>query len=335
MPATHSESIPRHASRVVALVVFPGVQLLDVAGPGDVFSMAEQFSVDACFDVVLVSASGGLIETTSGMEINTRSIRQMAAEGIDTLILAGGSQQGLVAAINDKELSAWVCRAAVSARRFGSVCAGSFALAQWGLLDARKATTHWSVSALLGRLHPQTAVEADAIYVRDGHIWTSGGVTSGIDMCLAMVEEDLGLWVAARIAKQMILPLRRLGNQSQFSSILEAQAGRYAALVDWMRTHIREAISINMLAEHVGESVRSFHRHFQAETGQSPAAFIEALRLQLAREQLDAGESLKAAARHAGFTSEQHLSKVFLRRSGMTAAQYRSTHKINMRAQDS
>ncbi|MFZ6657780.1 GlxA family transcriptional regulator [Undibacterium sp. TJN19] len=334
MPAIHPEMTSNRVARVIALVVFPGVQLLDVAGPGDVFSMAEQFSVDACFDVVLVSASGGLIATTSGIEIHTRCIRDVASEGIDTLILAGGSQQGLIAAIKDAELSAWVCRAAATARRFGSVCAGSFALAQWGLLDARKATTHWSVSALLGRLHPHTAVEADAIYIRDGRIWTSGGVTSGIDMCLAMVEEDLGLWVAARIAKQMILPLRRLGNQSQFSSVLEAQAGRYATLVDWVRAHIRESIDVNLLAAHVGESVRSFHRHFQAETGQTPAAFIEALRLQLAREQLDAGESLKTAARLAGFTSEQHLSKVFLRRSGMTAAQYRSTHKINMRTQE-
>ncbi|WP_369958816.1 GlxA family transcriptional regulator [Pseudomonas benzenivorans] len=313
--------------RRIALVAFPGVQLLDVAGPADVFEMANSFHPHPLYELLSVSARGGNTATTSGIDIATIAADEVAADSLDTLILAGGNRQGLNEAIQDRTLSAWVRRAAATARRFGSVCSGAFALAEWGLLDGLRATTHWAAAAQLQRRYPDIEVQADAIYVRNGRVWTAGGVTSGIDMCLAMVEEDLGRAVAARVAKQLILPVRRLGNQSQFSSLLESQAGRYAQLIDWLRRHLREPLPVERLAEQVGESPRSFYRHFQAETGQSPAAFVEALRLQVAREQLEAGASVKAAARAAGFTSDEQLSRVFARRCHMTPQQYRVTQR--------
>ncbi|KFX70090.1 AraC family transcriptional regulator [Pseudomonas taeanensis MS-3] len=310
----------------VVVVAFPGVQMLDVAGPADVFTLANSFNVEPFYELVSASTAGGATATLNGIDIVTRPIIDLPPAGIDTLIVAGGAEDGLMAAIQDQALAAWIRLVAATARRYGSVCSGAFALAEWGLLDGSKVTTHWSAAATLDRHYPNISVEADAIYVQDGRLWTSGGVTSGIDMCLGMVEHDLGRWVASRVAKQLILPVRRLGNQSQFSLVLDAQAGRYASLVDWVRTHLQTPISNDELAARAGESQRSFHRHFLAETGQTPAAFVEALRLQVAREHLEQGASAKAAARAAGFTSDEHLVRVFVRRFRMTPAQYRMTH---------
>ncbi|WP_439859519.1 GlxA family transcriptional regulator [Pseudomonas sp. MBLB4136] len=326
MSSPSSTSALATARRQVALVAFPGVQLLDIAGPADVFEMANSFHLEPAYEVFSVSARGGNTATTSGIDIATRAATEVAADRLDTLIVAGGNQQGLLEAIADPPLTAWVRQAAGSARRYASVCSGAFALAEWGLLDGLRATTHWAAAERLQRRYPRIEVQPDAIYVQNGQVWTAGGVSSGIDMCLAMVEQDLGRVVAARVAKQLILPVRRMGNQSQFSLLLESQSSRYGQLIDWLRTHLREPLNVERLADQVGESPRSFYRHFQAETGQSPAAFVETLRLQVAREQLEAGASVKAAARAAGFTSDEQLSRVFARRFSMTPLQYRLTH---------
>jgi transcriptional regulator GlxA family with amidase domain len=313
-------------TRTVVLVAFPGVQLLDVAGPADVFGLANTLAGAPHYRLRLVSSAGGGVRCTSGISLETEALRAVPAAAVDTLIVAGGEFHGLVAAIADAPLAAWVQRAAASSRRFGSVCSGAFALAEWGLLQGRRATTHWSATTTMRRRYAQTTVEPEAIYVQDGPLWTSGGVTTGIDMCLAMVEQDHGRALAALVAKQLILPSRRLGNQSQFSSTLHAQSGRYAELVDWMAGHLRRSLDVDELAARAAQTPRSFHRHFQAETGQTPAAFVEQLRLQAAREQLEAGATLKRAAQTAGFSSDEHLVRAFTRRVGMTPAQYRLMH---------
>jgi transcriptional regulator GlxA family with amidase domain len=312
--------------RNVVLVGFQGAQLLDMAGPADVFSMASQMGAQPAFKVQIVSSAGGLLETSSGVAINTLAVSEVDSQKIDTLIVAGGARDGLVAAIEDEVLAGWVRSAAPKARRFGSVCSGAFALAQWGLLDGCRATTHWSATSTLRRYYVNTQVEPEALFVRDGRVWTSGGVTAGIDMCLAMVEEDQGRELTARVARQLLLSVRRLGNQSQYSRTLQLQAGRYAELIDWIRTHLTETLSIERLAEHAGQSNRSFQRHFEAQTGETPAAFVESQRLNAAREQLEAGASLKAAARTAGLTSDEQLARVFKRRLGMSPLQYQMVH---------
>ena len=302
------------------------VQLLDVAGPADVFSTANRFSDDQKFEVIAVSGSGELVDTTSGVAISTRSIEQVSPQAVHTLLVAGGEAEALRAIIADRPLADWVRRCSESAVRFGSVCSGSFALAHWGLLDGCRVTTHWSGTAVLRKYFPAITVEPESLYVQDGKVWTSGGVTSGIDMCLAMVEDDMGRGVAGRVAKQLILSSRRLGNQSQFSVLLETQAGRYAALVDWIVDHLREPLSVQRLSEQAGETQRTFHRNFTEATGLTPAIFVEQLRLNAVRQKLETGASVKDAARAAGFTSDEHLSRVFRRRFEMTPSQYRLTN---------
>lgn len=197
-------------------------------------------------------------------------------------------------------------------------------LGHWGLLDAHRATTHWASAHLLAQYFTQVAVEPDALYVQDDKAWTSGGVTAGIDMCLSMVEQDLGRWVAARVAKQLILAVRRMGNQSQYSLALETQSGHYAELVDWLRPRLGEPIDVERMAAQAGEAPRTFHRRFVKETGVTPRAFLETLRLQAARTRLEAGESVKRAARDTGFGSEAHLAKAFRRRFDLTPSQYQA-----------
>jgi transcriptional regulator GlxA family with amidase domain len=308
------------------LVAFPDTQLLDIAGPADVFAAANDIAAKAQYEVVVVSAEGGLVTTTSGVVIDTRPIDAVPASRVETVLVMGGSYRGIVGALENRKLAEWVCAAAAKARRYGSVCSGTFALAHWGLLDGHRATTHWSAAHTLRRLYAKTTVEPEALYVKDGRVWTSGGVTAGIDMCLAMVEEDLGREVAAGVARQLILSARRLGNQSQYSRVLQLQAGRYAKLIGWMRAHLGEPLGVERLAEFAGESSRSFHRHFEAETGETPAAFVETLRLEMAKQQLEAGASVKAAARAAGLTSDEQLARAFKRRLGLTPLQYQTVH---------
>jgi transcriptional regulator GlxA family with amidase domain len=317
------------APHVVAIVTFPRVQLLDIAGAADVFATANQFSDAQAFEVLTVSATGELVNTTSGVGIGTRSIKQVSPRTVHTLLIAGGEADGLRAVIADKALADWVRRCSRSAVRFGSVCSGAFALAHWGLLDGCRVTTHWAGTALLRRHFPTILVEPESLFVQDGRVWTSGGVTSGIDMCLAMVEQDMGRHVAARVAKQLILSSRRLGNQSQFSVLLETQAGRYAALADWIVAHLREPLTVQRLSDQAGETPRTFHRKFTEATGLTPAIFVEKLRLHAVRTNLEAGDSVKGAARAAGFTSDEHLSRVFRRRFDMTPSQYRAINASN------
>jgi transcriptional regulator GlxA family with amidase domain len=313
--------------RQVVLVIFEQAQLLDVAGPADVFTLANQFSEELRYSVRCASSGGGLVTTSSGLRIDTTPVAKLPVKNIDTLILSGGDRDGLIRAIQDQTLQRWVGRAAMAARRLAAVCSGSFALAQWGLLDGRRATTHWSAAGSLRKHYPSIDVEADSLFVQDGQVWTSGGVTSGIDMCLAMVEADHSRWLAARVAKQLVLWSRRVGNQAQYSVELQGQAGRYAEVVDWIRRHLREPINIAKLAARAGESERTFCRHFAFETGSTPAAFVEALRILAARQQLEAGASAKAAARAAGFTSDEHLARAFKRRLEMTPMEYRRAHQ--------
>jgi len=310
--------------RQVALVAFPSFQMLDIAGPADVFAMANAYHVEPAYRVALVSATGGPVAASNGIVLQTEPVAAVPARGVDTCIIAGGERDGLVAAVSDAALAGWVRQVSEGARRYGSVCTGAFVLAQWGLLDARRATTHWAAAQLLQRYYANVEVEADALYVQDGKVWTSGGVTSGIDMCLSMVEQDLGRWVATRVAKQLILAVRRMGNQSQYSVALGAQAGQYAELVDWMRARLGEPIDVQAMADQAGESPRSFHRRFLKASGMTPHAFLEVLRLQAARSRLEAGESIKAVAHATGFGSEAHLAKAFRRRFDLTPSQYRA-----------
>lgn len=313
--------------RKVVILAFERAQMLDIAGPGDVFALVERFDPALRYDVRCVSARGGPLPLSNGLTLSTRSIREVRLAGVDTLIVAGADKQGLLDAMDDARLGAWVRRGAGSVRRLVSVCVGSFALAHWGLLDGRRATSHWSVVDLMQRRFPRVTVDRTALYVHDGSLWTAGGVTTGIDMSLAMVEADSSRLVAGQVAAALVMAHRRIGNQSQYSIELRAQSGRYAALVEWIGTNLRQRLDIAALARRAGESERSFCRRFAIEVGEPPGRFVEALRLGAARRALEGGAAAKAAARAGGFTSAEQLARAFRRRLNMSPTDYQRLHR--------
>ncbi len=311
-------------TRRIAIVVYPTVQHLDVAGPADVFSMANSLGVDRSYHVTVLSSTGGHVTMSNGVTLQTHAVGDVDPAAVDTLIVAGGEREGLMQAAADDTLRAWIDQAGMQARRLASVCTGAFLLAHWGMLAGRRVATHWASAHLLARYSEGLQVEPEALYVQDGRSWTSGGVTAGIDMCLAMVVQDTSRWLAARVARQLNLALRRPGNQTQYSVVLEGQSGAYGELVDWLRSHLAEAIDVERMASMAGQAPRTFHRGFTRDTGYTPRAFLEALRLETVRTGLEAGQSLKSLARAAGFRSETQLAKAFQRRFGLSPSQYRT-----------
>ncbi len=321
------KTIQQSTRRRVVILVFERAQMLDVAGPGDVFALAQQLDPLQRYEITCVSARGGPLPMSNGLSLMTRPIREVRTSSIDTLVVAGAEKEGLRSAISDEELAAWVRKAAGSVRRLVSVCVGSFALAHWGLLDGRRATSHWSVVDLMQSLFPNVSVDRSALFVQDGHVWTAGGVTTGIDMSLALLEADSSRLLAGQVAGALVMAQRRIGNQSQYSVQLRAQTGRYAELVDWIGANLHRQLDIAVLAARAGESERSFCRRFALEAGEPPARFVETLRLRAARQALEGGAGAKAAARTAGFASAEQLSRAFKRRLAMSPLDYRRQHQ--------
>lgn len=317
----------RSKTSQVVILVFDGAQMLDVAGPADVFSLAGRFEPTLHCQVLCVSSRGGPVVLSNAISLMTVPIRSVRLSQGDTLVIAGSDKDGLLSALGDEALGAWVRRAAGVVRRLASVCVGSWALAHWGLLDGRRATSHWSVLELMQSKFPQVAVDRTALYVQDGSVWTAGGVTTGIDMALAMVEADSSRLVAGQVAGALVMAARRIGNQSQYSLQLRAQTGRYAALVDWIGANLSQPLDIASLAARSSESERSFCRRFKAEVGEAPARFVEAARLGAARQSLEGGASVKAAARAGGFGSAEQLARAFRRRFDMTPLDYQRQHR--------
>lgn len=303
---------------VVVIVVFDGFQSLDLTGPAEVFTIAG-------WPVRVVSADGAPVRSSSGITIvpdgDLRSVRGR----IDILVVVGG--EGTPAAMTDPRLLAWLRRAATRSGRVTSVCSGAFVLAEAGLLDGRRATTHWSVCDTLAQRYPSVEVDPDPIYVRDGDVWTSAGVTAGMDLALALVEEDLGRDVALAIARRLVLFLRRPGNQSQFSAQLSVQTADRDALRDvqhHIAEHLDADLSVDALAAVASMSPRHFARCFREETGSTPARFVEAARLEAARRRLEeSDDSIDAIARACGFGSAETMRRAFLRVLHVAPTEYR------------
>jgi transcriptional regulator GlxA family with amidase domain len=306
------------------ILAYDGCQLLDVTGPASVFGAANEAAGKPVYDLRIVSADGGPVTTSSGVALHTAKIGGQP----DTLLVAGGSR-GLKAAMACPATRRWLRRVAPRARRYGSVCTGAFVLAAAGLLDGRRVATHWAHCARLAERFPAVSVDAEALYVVDGTVWTSAGVTTGIDMALALVEADLGAATANLIARHFVLYARRPGYQSQFSPMLQAQAAAdapFAALIDWMQDHLDRALDVPTLARHAGYSERSFYRRFTEATGKTPAHFVEDLRLDAARTLLANGLSFKTIAGRVGLKSSARLGQAFERRFGMAPKLFREMH---------
>ena len=314
----------------VAFVVYSGIQSLDLAGPFEVFQGANQVLAltqrPAAYEPRIVARDPRPIATESGLSIVPQDAIRRVRGPIDTLIIAGGT--GVRDAIGDRSLLRAVARLASGARRVVSVCSGAFILAELGLLDGRRATTHWQRAGQLARAYPDVRVEAEPIFIRDGRVYTSAGVTAGIDLALSLVEEDLGREVALQIARGLVMFLRRPGNQAQFSAHLRAQQADREPLREVQRfiaEHPDEDLGAEALARRAAMSVRHFARCFREQVGVSPARYVETTRLEAARRRLvESHDGLDRVASSCGFGSAEVLRRAFVRRLNVTPSEYRT-----------
>ena len=310
--------------RRVVIVAYPRVQTLDVIGPAEVFRIAARLERDA-YTVEVVARERGAMPTTSVGLVADRALR--ACRGpIDTLIVAGGT--GVEAAARDGATVSWVRRAAARSRRVSSVCTGAFLLAEAGLLEGRRATTHWASCDLLAERHGGVTVERDPIFIRDGDVYTSAGVTAGMDLALALVEEDLGRRTALEVARWLVLFVKRPGGQSQFSVQLGAQTADrepLRELQEWIAGNLDADLSVPALARRAHMSERNFARAFRRELGMTPAAYVEIARVEAARMALEsAGSPVELVARETGFGTVETMRRAFHRRLGVGPSEYRA-----------
>jgi transcriptional regulator GlxA family with amidase domain len=319
--------IPPTSPRPIEVLTFPEVQLLDVAGPIQVFTAANELTpkvgTRAPYAIRVVAPKGAQVRATSGLTFATAPLPD-AAELLDTLIVAGG--QGVMSAADDPRLLDWLRARAGRARRIASVCTGAFLLAAAGLLDRRRAVTHWEYCDLLGRRYPAVKVESDPIFVKDGDVWSSAGVTAGIDLSLALVEEDLGRGLALGVARNLVVFLKRPGGQAQFSAALSLQSAddRFADLHSWLAEHLADHLSLSRLAAQAGMSERSFLRRYREATGMTPARAVERLRIEAARQLLvETRLPAKRIAARCGFGSEETMRRSFARLQGVSPQDYR------------
>lgn len=314
--------------RKIAVLAVEDAQLLDVTCPFQCFATANNLTDTGNrppYEPIVVSPQGGLLRTCGGLVMMTRSLAEVAGEEIDTLIVAGGI--GTRRAMHDAALIQSIRDWSGRVRRLASVCTGAFLLAEAGLLDGRRVATHWRAAEELQCRFPRIEVDPEPIFIRDGSIWTSAGITAGIDLSLALIQDDLGHDAAMRIARQLVVFLKRPGGQSQFSATLEAQIAAdqdFAELHAWVRDHLAEELKVERLAEQAGMSARTFARAYAAKAGRTPARMVEAMRLESARRALEATERpLKQIARDCGFGDEERMRRAFQRRLGVCPQDYR------------
>jgi transcriptional regulator GlxA family with amidase domain len=298
----------------VHVLVFPEFQLLDATGPIAAFEMPRGPQDQATYEIRVVSRHGGSVRSSAGVAL----VSEPWSEDVDTLLVSGGS--GTYAAATCPHTIAHIKRCAGTARRIVSVCSGSYLLGAAGLLEGRRATTHWERAADFQRRFPGIKVEPDRIYVHDGPIWTSAGISAGIDLALALIAEDLGEESARRAAQRLVVFHRRPGGQSQFSALLDldAHTDRIGRALQFAREHLAQPLSVEILAAAACLSGRQFARAFRAETGQTPAKAVEQLRIEAARLDIEtSNHSLDAVAARVGFGDPERMRRAFLRAFGM------------------
>ncbi len=314
------------------IAAYPGVQSLDVTGPLEVFATATRLRAGDAgangaqgYEVEVRSLDGAPLESSSGLRIVPAGSLRALRHAIDTLIVPGG--EGHIGACEDGELIDWIARASVGARRTVAVCTGAFVLARAGLLSGRRATTHWAWARELQRLHPDVEVDAEPIFVRDGAVWTSAGVTAGMDLALALVEEDHDREFALRIARALVMFVCRPGGQAQFSATLVAQQPAREDLRELQRVVLEDVAAdhrVESMAQRAHMSPRHFARTFRAQTGLTPARYVERVRVEAARRRLEeSGEPVAHIASGCGFGSVETMRRAFLRSLGVAPAEYR------------
>ncbi|WP_346838276.1 GlxA family transcriptional regulator [Microbulbifer sp. SAOS-129_SWC] len=316
--------------RRVAMVIYPGAQCLDVTGPLEVFSLAnrqlrEKGRIDRdVYEIQLLAAAPGPVATSAGIRLSADRAFDDADE-LHTLLVCGGEGGAVALQQQNEKLCRWLRQRAAQVQRLGSICNGALLLAGAGLLDGRRAATHWMDVDLL-RAHERVDVDADAIFVRDGNVYSSAGITAGIDLALALLEEDFGRALSLAVARRLVLYLKRDGGQQQYSAHLSSQVAsdRFAELVEWIYANLAQPLDVDTLARRTAMSPRNFARHFTVELGQTPAKFVERARAEKAR-QLLAEQNLPQAkvAALCGFQSQEQLRRAFKRQLGVLPEDYR------------
>ncbi|MET0980663.1 MAG: DJ-1/PfpI family protein [Telluria sp.] len=317
-------------SRRLVFLTYDGMNLLDLAGPLQAFATANRISEGgggtAPYETIVASFRGGSVTTSAGLSVDTVALASLDRMDIDTLITTGGCKGEEFTTCPD--LVAWVAGRAATVRRLCSVCTGAFILAEAGQLNGRRVATHWAWAERLQRRHPEIEVDADALFIQDGALWTSAGVTAGIDMSLALIEADFGHQIAIQTARQLVMFIKRPGGQSQFSAPLTAQAnsdGNFAGLHAWIAEHIDQDLSVVRLAAQARMSLRTFVRVYTATVGRTPAKTVEAIRMEAACRALESTKlPLKAISARIGYAEEQNLRRVFLRNFGVNPLEYRA-----------
>ncbi|MGO9454685.1 MAG: GlxA family transcriptional regulator [Candidatus Binataceae bacterium] len=320
------------APRRVVMLAFPDAQILDITGPLEVFSRASRWLIDEglattpAYEICLVAAERGPLAMSNGLKfVVEKSIGELRTP-VDTLMVAGGL--GIFAAMRDQKLIAWMRKMAPRVRRLCSVCTGTFLLAEAGLLNGRCATTHWRSCEALQRRFPAVKVQTDPIFVRDGRVYTSAGVTAGIDLALALLEEDHGRRVALGVARELVMFLRRPGGQSQFSVQLSAQSADREPIREvqaWIADHLSADLSVSALARRTAMSARNFARVFLRETGRTPATFVELARVEAARRRLEeSADGIDAVASSCGFGTRESMRRAFIRALRVPPSTYRN-----------
>ncbi|HTQ13517.1 MAG TPA: GlxA family transcriptional regulator [Rhizomicrobium sp.] len=320
--------MPNAGPRAVVMLAFEGAQILDVAGPMQILAAVNDERSAPVYALTLLAGKKGPFATSGGLRLDADGAYAALPARIDTLMVCGGS---IERALRDPEMMTAVREGAKRARRVVSICSGAFFLAAAGLLDGRRATTHWRSVDQLAKHYPRVTVEPDAIYVRNGRTWTSAGVTAGMDLALALVREDWGDAMALAVARRHVMFLMRPGGQSQFSAHLAAEAagtGRLAPLLRWIPEHVDGELDVAALAARANMSERSFARIFRKETGETPAAHVARARLDAARRMLTAsGLPVETIALRAGFGSEERMRRAFHRHLKVAPSQFRARFK--------
>lgn len=312
----------------IVFVIYPGVTLIDVAGPAQVFSSANSEITDeqSTYDIVIASLTGGLIATDTGITLNTIPLSELLRQSIDTLIVAGGD--GVFEALRDQQIVDWLRIQMPLARRTASTCMGAFLMAETGLLAGQSMTTHWRWCARLQELYPELDVKLDPIYIKNGSHASAAGATAGIDLALSLVEDDHGREVALALAKRLVLYLKRPGGQSQFSSLLQAQTSersdRFNLLNVWIANNLEKDLRVEVLASRANMGPRNFSRAYSSCVGQAPAKAVEQMRLEAAKALLETTKTgIKAISEHCGFKNYERMRRTFIRQMGVTPLEYR------------
>ncbi|MEM1230157.1 MAG: helix-turn-helix domain-containing protein [Pseudomonadota bacterium] len=321
----------------ICFLVYPGFELLDYAGPMSVFASANRLRDESdgesrpLYELVTLSAQGGLVASGAGVAVTTAAATDYRPQLRDTLLVVGAAASPLTAAVADATLTGLLAAHGPQVARWGAICSGAFVLAATGLLAGRRVATHWLGCERLAREHPELTVDDRALYVVDGTLWTSAGVSTGIDMALAMVREDAGAALGLAVARRLVLYAHRPGYQSQFSDLLRQQSqlpGDFGELLVWLEANLHHPIRVADMAAQVAQSERTFARRFAAALGLPPARYLETLRLERARALLAEGARVKQAAHAVGFRSEAAFRTAFEAHFGVTPSMARQVHAV-------